>query len=194
MDPVTKEDLLNELRAEWRNGIKSSVAAEFASWKPAIDSQIADLQEAVDLLQKQHVEGKTNDAGEASATDHPDLLAQKNILSSEGSLARNSPWADGHDTSSSPRTAVDGLLDSPPAPPANGTVDLRVQLPAVAPTVPLTGGSGNFAPFLLPMLPVHHLCRFLCSMVRIHCCGRIFVSNILPYMGFQSPFGSKWLP
>ena len=48
-EPVTKGDL-KELRAEWREDIKSSIAAEFSSWKPAIDSQITDLQEAVDLL------------------------------------------------------------------------------------------------------------------------------------------------
>lgn len=55
MDPVTKadlKDLFKELRAEWKEDIKSSVAAEFESWRPKIDSQIGNLQEAVGLLQK----------------------------------------------------------------------------------------------------------------------------------------------
>ncbi|KAI5014205.1 hypothetical protein ZWY2020_055595 [Hordeum vulgare] len=74
MDPVTKadlKDLFKELRAEWKEDIKSSVAAEFESWRPKIDSQIADLQEAVGLLQKQHTDDKGKDAGEASARDQP---------------------------------------------------------------------------------------------------------------------------
>ena len=40
-EPVTKGDLkefFKELRAEWKEDIKSFVAAEFASWRPAIDS------------------------------------------------------------------------------------------------------------------------------------------------------------
>ncbi|KAE8807565.1 hypothetical protein D1007_16105 [Hordeum vulgare] len=123
MDPVTKadlKDLFKELRAEWKEDIKSSVAAEFESWRPKIDSQIADLQEAVGLLQKQHTNDKGKDAGEASATDQPGLLAQRSNSSSDGPSARISPRADGLGTAPPPRTAVDGLLVSPPAPPANG--------------------------------------------------------------------------
>lgn len=150
MDPVTKADLkdtFNELRAEWRNDIKSTVAAEFASWKPAIDSQIADLHEAVDLLQKQHVDGKTNDAGEASAIDHPDQSARKSTSSTDGTQTREYPRADGHGVASSPQTVVDGFLTSPPVPPANGTVNGQLPLPAVTPAILPAGQLGNLALF-----------------------------------------------
>lgn len=156
MDPVTKgdlKDLFKELRAEWKEDIKSSVAAEFASWRPAIDSQIADLYEAVDLLKKHHGGGKSSDAGEASATDHPDLSVRKSTSSSDGSPTRDYPRADGHGTASPPRTAVDGLLVSPPAPPVNGMINPHPRLPTVAVTLSPPGGSENLAQFFASNAP-----------------------------------------
>ena len=82
-EPVTKGDLkefFKELRAEWKEDIKSSVTAEFASWRPGIDSQIADLQAAFDLLKKQRARDKGKRRGGVGNRSHRSVGAEEQFV------------------------------------------------------------------------------------------------------------------
>ena len=121
MENITKanlKDIVKDLHAE----LKATIASEFESWKPAVDKQISGLQLAVDLLQQHVFTDKPEDAEEASAQADPDLAARRGVPHPGILTDIITPRANGLGVASPPRTAVEGVLATPTAPPVNGTV------------------------------------------------------------------------
>lgn len=134
MENITKADLkdiVKDLRAE----LKATIASEFEAWKPTVDKQIAGLQLAVDLLQQHVFTDKPEDTEELSALDSLVPAARKGVTHPVGLADLATPRADGHGVASLPRTAVDGVLLTPTAPPVNGTI------PNLQPTSPMLGAN-----------------------------------------------------
>lgn len=145
MEPVTKADL-KDLLKELKDDIKQMVAAEFSAWKPTVDTQLAELQSAVDLLQQHVYHNKSIDAEEASGADLTGPSARKNKSSLGDRPAQEAPRANDHGVASSPRTVVDGANLASSAPPANGTIDPQFLFQPGVPLLP-SSGSGNLGQF-----------------------------------------------